>query len=201
VDRVGSVVESPPGSGTGGAVKWSRSTVLLQEIDRLIEEIDTVLEGKDEQRPARTATVQQRFPPRRWPGAEQKALKAREGLKLKKALREYERLVGSGSSNFPMRHLCVRSACNSRAVALVEMDVKEVSFTIRDLDEVVEPGQVVLCEIHVGRLRAPRGWTLVDARTVGGGSHATGGDSADSLASISEFLNLMWWPPSSGKAA
>ena len=147
------------------------------------------------------ATVQQRFPPRWWPGAEQTALKAREELKLKKVLREYERLVGSGSSNFPMRHLCVRSACNSRAVALVEMDVKEVSFTIRDLDEVVEPGQVVLCEIHVGRLRAPRGWTLLDARTVGGESHATGGDSADSLAALSDFLNLMWWPPSQGKAA
>ncbi len=459
------MVESPPGSGTGGAVKWSRSTVLLQEIDRLIEEIDAVLEGNDEQRPAWTATVQRRFPPRWWPGAEQTALKAREELKLKKVLHEYERLVGSGSSKkprtsgavrqatqiplappksappprvaspprpgprpgpgsgspgpsgppggwnrrrfrvpgmgdevvtayheaghavvarysgvkvdeltiiprsyylgrvriaiswavrllimktflrshkrlrnraetgglgdywhrlerdgpayllvllggavaeqikfgkwgrsgcrsdlqkfhlvvqglvcdrpgpvgdndierpdrvaagstvavertrywdqvheiltrpevwawveavaeaalergtltgdeidalrpteggaagFPMRHLCVRSGCNSRGVALVEMDVKEVSFTIRDLDEVVEPGQVVLCEIHVGRLRAPRGWTLVDARTVGGESHATGGDSADSLASISEFFNLMWWPPSSGKAA
>ena len=95
----------------------------------------------------------------------------------------------------------MRSACTGRAVVLVEMDVKEVSFTIRDLDDVVEPGQVVLCEIHVGRLRAPRGWTLVDARTVGGESHATGGDSADSLAALSEFLNLMWWPPSQGKAA
>jgi hypothetical protein len=50
---------------------------------------------------------------------------------------------------------------------LVEMDVKEVSFTIRDLSEVAGPGQVVLCETHVGRLRAPRGWALVDARTVG----------------------------------
>jgi hypothetical protein len=47
------------------------------------------------------------------------------------------------------------------------MDVKEISFTIRDLDEVAGPGQVVLCETHVGRLRAPRGWELVDARSVG----------------------------------
>ena len=106
-----------------------------------------------------------------------------------------------GATVFFMRHLCMRSACSGRAVVLVEMDVKEVSFTIRDLDEVVEPGQVVLCEIHVGRLRAPSGWTLVDDRTVGGESHATGGDSADSLAALSEFLNLMWWPPSQGKAA
>ena len=66
-----------------------------------------------------------------------------------------------------MRHLCMRSACTGRAVVLVEMDVKEVSFTIRDLGEVAGPGQVVLCETHVGRLRAPRGWALVDARTVG----------------------------------
>ena len=61
----------------------------------------------------------------------------------------------------------MRSACTGRAVVLVEMDVKEVSFTVRDLDEVAGPGQVVLCETHVGRLRAPRGWALVDARTVG----------------------------------
>ena len=56
------------------------------------------------------ATVQQRFPPRRWPGAEQKALKAREGLKLKKALHEYERLVGSGSSKKPRTSGAVRQA-------------------------------------------------------------------------------------------
>ena len=68
---------------------------------------------------------------------------------------------------FFMRRLCMRSACVGEAVVLVEMDVKEISFTIRDLDEVAGPGQVVLCEIHVGRLRAPRGWELVDARSGG----------------------------------
>ena len=72
-----------------------------------------------------------------------------------------------GATVFLMRHLCMRSACTGQAVVLVEMDVKEVSFTIRDLSEVAGPGQVVLCETHVGRLRAPRGWALVDARTVG----------------------------------
>jgi len=72
-----------------------------------------------------------------------------------------------GATVFFMRHLCMRSACTGRAVVLVEMNIKEVSFTIRDLAEVAGPGQVVLCETHVGRLRAPRGWALVDARTVG----------------------------------
>ena len=33
--------------------------------------------------------------------------------------------------------------------------------------EVAGSGQVVLCETHVGRLRAPRGWELIDARSVG----------------------------------
>ena len=55
------------GMGTTGTVrsvvgKSSRSIWLLQEIDRLLAEIDAVLEGNDEQRPAWTATVQQRFP-------------------------------------------------------------------------------------------------------------------------------------------
>ncbi|MEE2768085.1 MAG: DUF3499 family protein [Actinomycetota bacterium] len=66
-----------------------------------------------------------------------------------------------------MRRLCMRSACVGEAVVLVEMNVKEISFTIRDLDEVAGPGQVVLCQTHVGRLRAPRGWELVDERSVG----------------------------------
>jgi len=50
---------------------------------------------------------------------------------------------------------------------LVEMDVKGTSFIIRDLDEVEGPGQVVLCEVHVGRLKAPKGWQLIDERNRG----------------------------------
>ena len=66
-----------------------------------------------------------------------------------------------------MRKLCMRSACPNNAVVLVAMDVKEVTFTVLDFGEVTGPGQVVLCETHVARLRAPKGWSLVDARTIG----------------------------------
>tara|TARA_B100001123_G_scaffold72878_1_gene81951 strand:+ start:6470 stop:7036 length:567 start_codon:yes stop_codon:yes gene_type:complete len=61
----------------------------------------------------------------------------------------------------------MRSACSGKAVYLVEMDVKGTSFTIRDLEEVEGPGQVVLCEVHIGRLKAPKGWQLIDERNRG----------------------------------
>ena len=74
----------------------------------------------------------------------------------------------SRGTNFEsMRYLCMRSACSGKAVYLVEMDVKGTSFIIRDLDEVEGPGQVVLCEVHVGRLKAPKGWQLIDERNRG----------------------------------
>jgi hypothetical protein len=50
-----------------GDVKSSRSTWLLQEIDRLLAEIDAVLEGNDEQRPARQATQIPLAPPKSAP--------------------------------------------------------------------------------------------------------------------------------------
>ena len=61
----------------------------------------------------------------------------------------------------------MRSACSGRASFLVEMDVKGTSFTIRDLDEIEGPGQVVLCEVHISRLKAPKGWDLIDDRSQG----------------------------------
>ena len=74
----------------------------------------------------------------------------------------------SRGTNFEsMRYLCMRSACSGKAVYLVEMDVKGTSFTIRDLEEVEGPGQVVLCEVHIGRLKAPKGWQLIDERNRG----------------------------------
>jgi len=63
-------VESPPGSGTGGAVRSSRSTWLLHETDRLLAEIDAVLEGNDEPRTAvavRQATQIPLAPPKSAP--------------------------------------------------------------------------------------------------------------------------------------
>ena len=63
-------VESPPGSGTGGAVRSSRSTWLLHETDRLLAEIDAVLEGNDEPRAAvavRQATQIPLAPPKSAP--------------------------------------------------------------------------------------------------------------------------------------
>ncbi|MDP6481108.1 MAG: DUF3499 family protein [Acidimicrobiales bacterium] len=64
-----------------------------------------------------------------------------------------------------MRHLCMRSACTGSASVLVEMNVVELSFTIRDLAEVDGPGRVVLCAVHMERMRAPRGWALIDERS------------------------------------
>ena len=60
------------GMGTTGTVrsvvgKSSRSIWLLQEIDRLLAEIDAVLEGNDEQRPARQATQIPLAPPKSAP--------------------------------------------------------------------------------------------------------------------------------------
>ena len=75
--------------------------------------------------------------------------------------------VSRGTNFESMRYLCMRSACSGKAVYLVEMDVKGTSFIIRDLDEVEGPGQVVLCEVHVGRLKAPKGWDLIDERNRG----------------------------------
>ena len=75
--------------------------------------------------------------------------------------------VSRGTNFKSMRYLCMRSACSGKAVYLVEMDVKGTSFIIRDLDEVEGPGQVVLCEVHVGRLKAPKGWQLIDERNRG----------------------------------
>lgn len=66
-----------------------------------------------------------------------------------------------------MRDLCMRSACLGTADVLVVMDVKGLTFTVHDLDEVDGPGAVVLCSLHFDRLKAPRGWALVDARTGG----------------------------------
>ena len=66
-----------------------------------------------------------------------------------------------------MRALCMRSACLGAADALVVMDVRDLTFTVCDLDEVDGPGSVVLCETHLDRLRAPNGWTVVDVRTRG----------------------------------
>ena len=67
----------------------------------------------------------------------------------------------------PMRDLCMRSACLGTADVLVMMDVKELTFTVFDLDEVGGPGAVVLCDVHLDRLKAPKGWALVDERTGG----------------------------------
>ena len=75
--------------------------------------------------------------------------------------------VSRGTNFESMRYLCMRSACSGKAVYLVEMDVKGTCFIIRDLDEVEGPGQVVLCEVHVGRLKAPKGWDLIDERNRG----------------------------------
>ena len=61
----------------------------------------------------------------------------------------------------------MRSACLGTADALVVMDVRDLTFAVCDLDEVDGPGSVVLCEMHLDRLRAPNGWTLVDVRTRG----------------------------------
>jgi len=61
----------------------------------------------------------------------------------------------------------MRSACLGTADVLVVMDVRGLTFTVYDLDEVDGPGGVVLCSLHLDRLKAPRGWTLVDARTGG----------------------------------
>ncbi len=61
----------------------------------------------------------------------------------------------------------MRSACLGPADVLVVMDVVELTFTIHDLDEVDGPGAVVLCATHIGRLRAPVGWDLVDLRGAG----------------------------------
>ena len=66
-----------------------------------------------------------------------------------------------------MRDLCMRSACLGAADALVVMDVRDLTFTVCDLDEVDGPGSAVLCETHLDRLRAPNGWTVVDVRTRG----------------------------------
>ncbi len=66
-----------------------------------------------------------------------------------------------------MRDLCMRSACLGMADVLVAMDVKGLTFTVHDLNEVDGPGAVVLCSLHLDRLKAPRGWTLVDSRTGG----------------------------------
>ena len=59
----------------------------------------------------------------------------------------------------------MRSACLGAADALVVMDVRDLTFTVCDLDEVDGPGSVVLCETHLDRLRAPNGWTVADVRT------------------------------------
>ena len=61
----------------------------------------------------------------------------------------------------------MRSACLGAADALVVMDVRDLTFTVCDLDEVDGPGSAVLCETHLDRLRAPNGWTVVDVRTRG----------------------------------
>jgi len=61
----------------------------------------------------------------------------------------------------------MRSACLGMADVLVVMDVKGLTFTVHDLDEVDGPGAVVLCSLHLDRLKAPRGWALVDSRTGG----------------------------------
>ena len=66
-----------------------------------------------------------------------------------------------------MRTYCMRSACRGHAEALVSLNVAESTFTVRDLAEVDGPGRVVLCEMHLDRLRAPVGWTLHDERTGG----------------------------------
>ena len=66
-----------------------------------------------------------------------------------------------------MRDLCMRSACLGMADVLVVMDVKDLTFTVHDLDEVDGPGAIVLCSLHLDRLKAPRGWALVDSRTGG----------------------------------
>ena len=70
-----------------------------------------------------------------------------------------------GTTVSVMRHLCMRSACTGTASVLVEMNVVELSFTIRDLAEVDGPGRVVLCAAHMDRMRAPRGWALIDERS------------------------------------
>ncbi len=59
----------------------------------------------------------------------------------------------------------MRSACAGEASVLVEMNASELTFTIRDLAEVDGPGRVVLCDVHLDRMRAPRGWALVDERS------------------------------------
>lgn len=61
----------------------------------------------------------------------------------------------------------MRSACLGTAEVLVVMNVAELTFTIRDLDEVDGPGAVVLCAMHINRLRAPVGWNLLDIRGIG----------------------------------
>jgi len=45
---------------------------------------------------------------------------------------------GAGSTLVPMRDLCMRSACLGSAEVLVVMDVAELTFTVYDLDEVVD---------------------------------------------------------------
>ena len=61
----------------------------------------------------------------------------------------------------------MRSACLGTAEVLVVMDVAGLTFTVHDLDEVDGPGAVVLCATHIGRLWAPVGWDLIDARDTG----------------------------------
>ena len=66
-----------------------------------------------------------------------------------------------------MRQLCMRSACNGPAVVLVIMNHSELTFTIRAPGEIDGPGRVVLCETHLGRMKAPIGWTIIDERPGG----------------------------------
>ena len=72
-----------------------------------------------------------------------------------------------GSNFGAMRHLCMRPACKGPAVVLVVMDQSQLTFTVRDPAEIDGPGRVVLCETHLGRMRAPKGWTVVDERPGG----------------------------------
>jgi hypothetical protein len=61
---------------------------------------------------------------------------------------------------------CAKMRCTARPVATIAMRYEARQVIVRDLIRRPDPNLLDLCSEHLGRLRAPLGWSVHDARSL-----------------------------------
>ncbi len=83
-----------------------------------------------------------------------------------------------------LRRRCSRAACGQPAVATLTYVYADSTAVLGPLATYAEPHCYDLCDVHAGRLVAPRGWDVVRQETDPGSS----GPSSDDLEALADAV-------------